>query len=1299
MDKKARSRLRKVVTQARQLLEEDIKAQLRRLGIEEGGKTLPAGRLAHLRREDKDLRNKILAAIQKEQVRNVKRSEAYDRYVQHVGFTYLNRLAALRAMEVRGLIKETVIRRDQYAGMSRREYEISERDGISDREEVTKRSLLEAFTEVSKEIKVLFDVNDEYSLLFPSLRVLNNLISLLGEEVPEEDWKEEEIIGWIYQYYNSEARSEFRKRKKKPRPDDIPVINQFYTPRWLVRALVDNTLGRLWLEMKRRTPKPGEVEKPGEEKLRKPQGGTVDEYCSYLIPSIQDPPPREKKSVREIKVLDPACGSGHFLVYAFNVLYRMYLEDEPETPQEEIPRLILENNLFGIDVDLRAVQLAALSLFLKAKEYNRDVKIGKMNLVCADVRITDGNLQKEFISRLQPDVELQKIFVKLFTELDFTYDIGSLLKVRTPFERLLEDRRKGIQTRLQPKIVGQSFLSRKGGTGGQSKLSVEVIKQDVLVKPAATLEEMFNALLEFEREGMEKKDMGTMLFAAETEKSVGLLSLLMEKYDVILMNPPYGLMPKSTKKYVKEHYPRTHFDYYAAFIEQAIELCVPNGFVGALTGRTFMFNYYSQKLRQEILWEDALPELVLDLGFNVLDEATARYAAFTLRRRFARDNFNPEDHRVTFLRLLNLKWDEKLHKFERLLKKFPNGQGIHIITLGELASIPQVPYAYWTPRVLRTLFQKFPPLDRDLAKNPDAIKIADVKQGLATSDDNRFLRFWWEVPTGQIATSREETFEGKKWVPYSNDVYLFYFYADLTTVVNWEKDGEELRNLRSDSGKQKSRTQNTQYYFSPGLSWSVSLQRSQLDNVRRIQRIPFRILPSCSIFGVAAQGVIIDYEKAFPLLSVCCSKLVYFISRLIVPDKMPGTGPTGLLPIALPMNPSNPTFKKLSSLAHEAHDLLLEWSTGDEPSTRFIKPWILQVRENFDYTERPITGHPFAKEFKWSTWPSAKEIRAIQGSNETSIINLAQTCKRRLDLLENRIQEILKEIDDEVYRIYGITDEDRKLIEREMGSVHDEGAIDETEMRWLNEVGIKEFIERLISFYIKQSIENDDDGIVVVEEISEDSLVEKIRKFIALDFGAERTEQIEQEIVKLLGKPLYEWIVKDYFDFHRSLYRNRPIFWHLTSANFSRRTASLGAFNCFIYYHKLSKDTIPKIRTKREYLKGVLDRAKWKLQRLRRELQAAKESGDKRRERQLREEYEKSLDELNELQAFDEKLAEVSNPRDKPTQLDEDASWVEKKIAEVRDNGWNPVLDYGVRVNIEPLKEAGLLHRAAERVK
>ena len=1288
MDREARSRLKSVITQARQLLEEDIRAQLKRLGMEEGGKTVPAGRLAHLGPEDKELRDKILLAIHKEQIRNVKRGEAYDRYVRHVGFTYLNRLAALRAMEVRKLIKETVIRRDQYAGMSRREYEFSEREGLSDRAEITKRSLLEAFNEVSQEIKILFDINDEYSLLFPSPRTLDKLTSLLGEEVPQEDWCEEAIIGWIYQYYNSDARSEFRKNRRKPRPDDVPVISQFYTPRWLVRALIDNTLGRLWLEMKGRMPKPGESEAPSKERLRKPQGETVDEYCSYLIP-VKNPSSRNMKSVREIRVLDPACGSGHFLVYAFNVLYRMYLEDDSETPRAEIPKLIVENNLCGIDVDLRAVQLAALSLYLKAKEYNRDIKIERMNIVCADVRITDGDLQKKFISRLEHDVDLQRIFAKLFAEFEYTYDVGSLLKVRTPFEKLLEERRKGVQTKFHPKIIGQSSLSKKGGVGGQSELSIKEVERGTLVKPAVTLEEMLGSLLEFEKEGMEKKDMGTMLFAGEAEKSIGLLSLLSQRYDVIVMNPPHGRVPSKTKEYLNDHYPKTKSDYYSAFLQQAVDLCKYDGFISALTGRSLLITKSFQWVREKLLPDNAPPEIVLDLGFYMIEEAHARYAALTLKRLSKNDSRSAKQEKIRFIRLTNFKWDEKRSEFEKAILNFDKNENCYTASLVELERIPRTPYTYWAPDVLRNIFQKHPPLDRDLARKVGTSKIADVKQGLSTADKARFERFWWEIPPSQIAMSREETFEQKKWVPFSNEFYLFYFYSNSPVVVNWEKDGEEIRNFVN------AVIRNERFYFRSGLTWSAVLQRTQLGSLWRIRRIPFRVLTNGTIFGCYAQGVIFDFKKAWILLAICCSRLIFAVSRIISAENKQGTTDTALLPIALPSESSG---NKLSSLAKEAYDILREWDTGNESSTIFVKPWILQVKE-FSLNDKPKTGHPFAQEFEWSSWPSLIHVRNMSNITNDSLHQLANLCEKRHDFLNARLREILGEIDNEVYALYDISNEERRLIEQEL-ELQQIGNVDvESAVKLIEDMELADHVKRLISFYTKKIVDSGTDGIVPLARGSSCNLYDRIHKYMKDDFGEKNASQIERELSSILGKSLEEWILEDYFDFHETVYRNCPIYWHMTSRNFSSQRGSLGAFNCLINYHKLGKDIIPKIRVKREYLKGILDGAKWKTDRLRRELQAARESGDKKRERQIQGECEGALDELNELQAFDAKLAEVSSPREKPTKLDEDASWLERKIAEVRDDGWNPVLDYGVRVNIEPLKEAGLLHRAAERVK
>lgn len=434
MDKEKRNNLRRVINQCRKILEEDVERGLAYYGILTDGTFLELDKLEHLNAEEIEIRKKIELAIEKELVGGLDKKEAVYRYIRHTAFTFLNRIAALRAMEVRSLIKETIIQRSEYGGRSLREREIAEANPSLSPYEILKSTLIQAFKEVSQEIKILFDVNSEYSIVFPSEKACRDVIKLLTEDVTENDWKEDDIIGWIYQYFNDEARKEYRKAKRKPKPDDIPVINQFYTPHWIVKALVDNTLGRLWLEMH------------PESKL--------GEFCTYMVPLKNGQNKREVKRVREIKVLDPACGSGHFLVYAFDVLYRMYKEDEPNIPESEIPLLILENNLFGIDIDLFSTQLAALSLYLKAKTYNPNLKIRKMNIVCADIRISDGKKRIEFLQRFRDDPDLQEIFAKLFDDLSYTYEIGSLLKIREPFERLFRERRKG------PKQARFALLSK-----------------------------------------------------------------------------------------------------------------------------------------------------------------------------------------------------------------------------------------------------------------------------------------------------------------------------------------------------------------------------------------------------------------------------------------------------------------------------------------------------------------------------------------------------------------------------------------------------------------------------------------------------------------------------------------------------------------------------------------------------------------------------------------------------------------------------------------------------------------------
>jgi hypothetical protein len=1055
--------------------------------------------------------------------------------------------------------------------------------------------------------------------------------------------------------------------------------------------------------MSGRCSKFGDSIKRTKEQLENPSGDKVDDFCSYLVPLSPEPPPRQRKRVRDIKVLDPACGSGHFLVYAFDVLFRMYREDEPDTPVEEIPRLVLENNLFGIDIDLRAVQLAALSLYLKAKLHNPKLKLTRMNLVCADARITDGSVRKAFLERFETDPELKKIFAKIFEDLEYTYDVGSLLRIREPFEKLLEKRREqGVQAALIPRIAGQTAISRSGKMEAQSELTFRqaeraAMEKTIEVPKAVTIEHMLEFLREFEREAMEKRDMGTLLFATEAEKSLGLLAILSEKYDVVLMNPAYGAMPPSTKNYVEKKYPRTKNDYYSAFIEQTVDLAMPNGFIGMLTSRTFMFLKKFQTLREDVLWNEAVPELVVDTGFGVLDGATVETAATVLIKGSSLSSMPPERRQCIFCRLTMYPTHEKEEFFMRsLLSLLENGSHElwFRVVLDDLRLVPGTTYAYWASTTLRALFTKYPPLDRDIVGKPGAKKIADLKQGLATADDTRFIRRVWEINVTVIG-------KGKRWVPFAKGGERA-FYADIDFVVNWESDGEEVKDWITKrytylNGKWEWVAKNPDFYFREGLTYPPAATGFN-------PRILVRYLPEGCIFGHKGCGVFrASNETLWSILGILNSELAWFLLLLLTPSRAWEVGQVASLPY--PADADANALASLGDHSYEAYSLLRELDTGNEPSTIFFKPLILQVAEGFSPEEKPRTGHPFAKNFEWSESDSLKQVRSVIGSKEMSIAMLSDAAIQREQMIRNRLEQLQRLIDDEVHRLYKIKEEDKKIIERELSmrsgniSLSDEEqeteeAIEEKQIETPidKEALIRDHVARLASFYIKRNLESDPDGIIPLHE-----LVQRIRKKLAEDFGEDRVDTKEREIQEILGKSFEDWVVTEYFDFHVNLYKRRPIFWHLTSSNFSPTRGSQGAINIFLYYHKLDRDIIPKILT--NYLKPDVEATKWKTERLKRELQEARNQRNKTKEKELSKQLETTLQLLEEIQGFQKALETVHNPRLSKTKLPKNPTWLQQKIAEVRDNGYNPVIDYGVRVNIEPLKEAGLLHKAAQRVK
>lgn len=1221
MDKDRRNNLRIVIRACRKILIDDIKRELLRYGF---GADISVEPGTYLKDKELEDRKRIEEAIEKERVGELTEEEALERYIKQSALTFLNRLAALRALEVRNLIEETVIPRDKYGGRSLRERNISdraEREGISPYEAL-KRSLNEAFSEMSKEVKILFDPDSEYSIIFPSEKACRDVIKMLSIDVTEDDWSEDDIIGWVYQYFNDESREEFKKEKRAPKADDIPVINQFYTPHWIVKMLVDNSLGKLWLEMH-----------PESE---------IRNFCDYMLPS-HDLKKREPKRARDIKVIDPACGSGHFLLYTFDVLYRIY--EEEGIRKEEIPELILENNLYGIDIDFNAVQLASFALYMKAKKYGSNVK--SINIVCADVRIPNGKKRVSFLRKFDHDPELQQIFAKLFEDLGYTYEIGSLLKVRKPFEELFERRKAPQQARF---LLGQKTIDER--FYGQMRFSGSD-ETSMVVPRRITIEEMLKELKNIEPE--------MKLFASETEKSVGLLSLLSDRYDVLLMNPPYGDMPPKTKEYLRRYYPNTHFDYYAAFIEQAVDLVENKGYIGALTGKTFMFLKSYRWLRENVFGERAPPRLVFDLGPRVLDVATANWAAFIAQK-------DPENkEKTTFIKLDYPDEPEKRGAWEKALDDVRNSKESEIVfqrSIEDLKKIPGMPFSYWATDSLISLFEKYPPLDRDIAGEKGKRKIADVKHGgLDTGNDVRFTRFWWEVDVDNIATSIEESYK-KKWVPFTKSGKPFYH--DVPTVVNWYNNGEELKKLKN------AWISNKDFYFREGLIWASVVSPDEVT-------LEFYKLPRGTIFRGNTHALFT--ENLWPMLAFGNARLPWYIFLLL--DSTAHRKHCGYVS-KIPVAPEIMESKKLEDLAKEAYSLLYEWDTGNEVSTHFIMPWILQAYKRFSYGWKPVTGHPLCKDFEWSSFDSAREIRGErkQGQEqEKTITQLANECIEREKKLRKRIEEIEKEIDDEVYRIYQISDEDRKQIEAtnsnlELNNEREEGEDEEVKKQKI--MSVKDHVERLLSYYIKRAIESKDDGIIMV-----DDLFEKVLEFISEDFGKDRRDKIENEINKILGKNLDSWIAEDYSELHVSMYQRRPIFWQLVSSGFS----------CFINYHKLTKDTIPKILG--FYLPQAKKVLEIKSNYLHRELEEAKTTNNRKKKDRLIQDLKKMDGKLSDVRDVERKLKVLNAPRERTKAK----KWVDRAIAEVRDNGWNPNLDYGVRVNIEPLKELKLLHSSTNRVK
>jgi hypothetical protein len=690
-DQATRNALAKIVADCRRLLTEDVRKQLQgTYGLQPDGTSLPVDALGHLDERGREIARELREwqthlAANEVGTEAKRRATAFERMTRETAFTALNRLAALRLCEERGHVIECVRR-----GMASDGFQLFERltgGALGARGQTYRIFLDRMFDELALDLGVLFDRRDPRWLIFPDEQCLEQVLALLTAPALSHLWQEDETIGWLYQYFNDPAdRKKMREQSAAPRNShELAVRNQFFTPRYVVEFLTDNTLGRIWYEMTQgqtrlkeqcrylvRQPTeiflaPGEESGQGSvasDQLDHQSEQTTDHRPLTTEELLKQPvhiPHRPLKDPRTLLMLDPACGSMHFGLYAFDLFEVIYdeaweLEEKLDADAlsrppgmkclhdtyagkdvflKDVPRLIIEQNIHGIDIDPRCAQIGALSLWLRAQRAwqqqglkpNERPQIRRSNIVCAEPMPGEDALLREFTDQLRPPL-LAQLVEAVFEKMKLAGEAGSLLKI--------EEELRGTIAAAKKQWLGLSKPEQLALFPEERRRKAEQLSLFDLsgISDAEFWEDAEEHVIEQLRRYAERAENGSgyqrRLFAEDAARGFAFVDVCGKHYDVVLMNPPFGESAKAAKEYTAARFPRTKNDVYAAFVERGIGLLEGRGMLGAITSRTGFFLSSFQRWREEILLREAPPVVFADLGYGVLDAAMVEVAAYCL---------------------------------------------------------------------------------------------------------------------------------------------------------------------------------------------------------------------------------------------------------------------------------------------------------------------------------------------------------------------------------------------------------------------------------------------------------------------------------------------------------------------------------------------------------------------------------------------------------------------------------------------------------------------------------------------
>ena len=1081
--------IKKFATEARRELISRVSQRALKYGISEKEAGNP---------NDNSVNGHLLSSTEKKQraalIEQIN-EKGYEQVMEEVAYTWFNRFSALRFMEVNGYLPTRVrVFTDEnnvFKPQILTEAIHMELDGLdmekvyaykeaNDDDELYKYLLITQCNALNSVLPGMFQKIADYTeLLFPdNLLREGSVVQQMIERIDEEDWKDAvQIIGWLYQYYNSEKKDDVfaaLKKNVKITKENIPAATQLFTPDWIVRYMVENSLGRLWVEGHPNDELKSQwkyyLEEAEQEVEVQAQLATIREDYKALKPE-------------DILCIDPCSGSGHILAYMFDVLVQIYEAYGVDT--RTAVASIVENNLYGLDIDERAAQLAYFSVMMKACQYDKRFlrrKVQPHIYAIVESNHVDRYAVEYFCNG---DVKLKEAMDTIIKELHDAKEYGSIITVSDQDWDALYSRFDEIQNESVMSIYTDVTLS---------------------LKPIVRVAEV-----------------------------------LSKKYHAVVTNPPYmggRNMSDKLNEYIKTKYLEYKSDLFSTFVIRCSKMADKIGYLGFLTPYVWMFLQSYEKMR-EFIYSNKTLETLIQFEYSAFEEATVPICTFVISNRKI-------EKRGCYLRLTDFRGGMETQR-KKTLEAIKNKRcGYYYESNSELFSkIPGTPVAYW--------------LSEDFIKIFDNKKIGDVaysKQGLATADNNRFLRVWYELVMSSIefnATSHEMALKsGKKWFPYNKGGEFRKWYGNNDYVVNWANDGYEIKHFFDDKGKLRSRPQNLDFMFRSSASWSDITSSANA----------FRYKNAGHLFDITGMSLFSE-EYLFYLLALCNTKIVREVLKVVAPTMHCQCGDVANVPVIIDTDFS----EKIDALAKENIEISKKDWDSFETSWDFKTHPLITYRRGGGYSDVAIEKWEYRLSDAYHAWES----------NAATQFNFVKKNEEELNRIFIDIyglqDELTPEVEDKdiTVRKADLGRDIKSFISYAVGCMFGRYSLDLDGLAYAGG-------EWAASKYSTFAADKDNIIPICDDEYFEDDIVGRFVKFVEVVYGKDTLEENLKFIADALGgngqpkEVIRKYFINGFYTDHCKMYQKRPIYWMFDSGK-------KNGFKCLIYMHRYQPDTLARIRT------------------------------------------------------------------------------------------------------------------------